>query len=149
MQVAEQIVRLLKGEAVQMAVNAPILPPEAMAEIEPFIPLMTIMGSFFIQLFGGRIKSIDINYSGEISAHPVTPLTTALLIGFLQVILKTNINYVNAPPIAKQRGIKIEESMSKSASIYRNLITVGFTTEESRHTLAATLFEGKKCVLCR
>ena len=143
-QVAEQFVRLFKGEPVQMAVNAPILPPEAMAEVEPFIPLMNIMGSFYMQLFGGRIKSVDITYSGEVSDYPAAPMTTALLIGLLQVILKTNVNYVNAPPIAKQRGIKVEENKSKSASIYRSLITVRIVTEEGAATIAGTLFEGSE-----
>ncbi len=143
-QVAEQFVRLFKGEPVQMAVNAPILPPEAMAEVEPFIPLMNMMGSFYMQLFGGRIKAVDITYSGEVSLHPVAPMTTALLIGLLQVILKSNVNYVNAPPIAEQRGISIEEHKSKNTSIYRSLITVKVTTEEGSATIAGTLFEGSE-----
>lgn len=141
-QVAEQFVRLFRGEQVQMAVNAPILPPEVMAEIEPFIPLMRTLGSFFMQCFGGRIKALEINYSGEVSVHPVAPLTTALLIGLLQVILKSNVNYVNAPPMARQRGIKIEETTGSKSPIYRNLITVKFTTDEGTHTIAGTIFEG-------
>ncbi len=143
-QVAEQFVRFFKGMPVQMAVNAPILPPEVMAEIEPFIPLMKILGSFFIQFFGGRIKMLEINYSGEVAAHPVAPLTTALLIGLLQVMLKNNVNYVNAQPLARQRGIKIEETTSSKSPIYRNLITVKFTTDEGMHSLAGTIFEGSE-----
>lgn len=141
-QVAEQFVRLFKGEPVQMAVNAPILPPETMKEVEPFIPLMTAIGSFYMQFFGGRVKSVELTYSGEISDNPSSPLTTAFLIGMLQVMLKTSVNYVNAPPIAKQRGINIEENMSKGASIYRNLITARVTTEEGSAVIAGTLVEG-------
>ncbi|HAP31964.1 MAG TPA: phosphoglycerate dehydrogenase [Firmicutes bacterium] len=143
-QVAEQFVRLFRGEPVQMAVNAPILPPETMAELKPFIPLMTVMGSFFMQFFGGRVKHVAINYSGEISAQPVAPLTTALLIGLLQVVLKSDVNYINALPTAKQRGIKIEESTSKSVPIYRSLITAKVTTEEGTHIVGGTVFEGKE-----
>ena len=141
-QVAEQFVRLFKGEPVQMALNAPILPSEAMAEVEPFVPLMHIMGSFYMQFFNGRIKLVDITYSGEVSVPPAAPMTTSLLIGLLQVILKTNVNYVNAPSIARQRGITVKENKSNSASIYRSLITVKITSEEGSTTIAGTLFEG-------
>lgn len=143
-QVAEQFVRLFREEPVQMAVNAPILPPEAMAELKPFIPLMNAMGSFFMQFFGGRIKHVAITYSGEVSAWPVAPLTTALLVGLLQVILKSDVNYINALPMAKKRGIKIEESTNKNAPVYHNQITARITTEEGTHTIGGTIFEGKE-----
>jgi D-3-phosphoglycerate dehydrogenase len=96
-QVAEQIAHVFRGEPVHMAVNAPVLPPEVMAEVGSFIPLMHTMGSFHMQVFNERVERIEVIYSGEIASYPVTPLTTALLIGFLRFILKSNVNFVNAP----------------------------------------------------
>ncbi len=141
-QVADQIVHVLRGEPVHMAVNVPVLPPEVLAEVEPFIPLMRTMGSFYMQVYNGRVEKIEVTYSGEIAEYPVTPLTTALIIGFLRVMLNSNVNFVNAPLIARQRGIKVNETTSKSASIFNNLITVEVTTSEQTFTLAGTLFEG-------
>lgn len=141
-QVAEQITHVLKGEPVHMAVNAPVLPPEVMAEVEHFIPLMDTMGSFYMQVFNGRVEKIEVTYNGEIAAYPVTSLTTALLIGFLRFMLKSNVNFVNAPLLARQRGIKVNEICSKSAASFHNLISVKVFTGQKSHTIAGTLFEG-------
>lgn len=140
-QVAEEMVNFLKGEPIHMAVNVSVLPPEILTEVEPFIPLMKTLGSFYMQVFDGRIESIEITYSGNIAEYPVTPLTTALLIGFLRVMLNSNINFVNAPIIARQRGIKVKEITSKDISNYNNLITVKVkTSSEQTFTVAGTLF---------
>ncbi|MGI5876304.1 MAG: phosphoglycerate dehydrogenase [Dethiobacteria bacterium] len=141
-QVAEQIVHVLKGEPVLMAVNVDVSPPEVLAEVEPYITLMKTLGSFYMQVFNGSVEEIEVTYSGGIAEYPVGPLTTALLIGFLQVMLNNNINFVNAPVIAKSRGIKIRELTSKTTSIYQNLVTVKVTTSKGSFTIAGTLFEG-------
>ena len=139
-QVAEEMVNFLKGEPIHMAVNVSVLPPEILTEMEPFIPLMQTLGNFYMQVFDGRVESIEISYSGEIAEYPVTPLTNALLIGILRVMLKSNINFVNAPIIARQRGIKVKESTAKDTSIYNNLVTVKVKTSNQDYTLAGTLF---------
>ncbi len=141
-QVADQIVHVLKGEPVDMAVNVFVIPQEVLSEVEPFIPLMKTLGSFYMQVFDGRVEKIEIIYSGDISEHPVTTLTSALLIGFLRVMLNSTVNFVNAPIIARNRGIQVEETRSKRTSIFHNLVTVNVTTGEGVFTLAGTVFEG-------
>jgi len=142
-QVAEQFAHVFKGEPVHMAVNVPVLPPELMAEVEPFIPLMETMGNFYMQIFNGRVEKIEVTYNGEIASYPLTSLTTALLIGFLRFMLKSNVNFVNAPLLARQRGIKVNEISSKSAASFHNLISVKVFTGGTSQTIAGTLFEGK------
>ncbi|NMB35927.1 MAG: phosphoglycerate dehydrogenase [Firmicutes bacterium] len=139
-QVAEEIMHVLKGEPLHMAVNAPVLPPKLMSEIEPFVPLMKILGNFYMQIFNGRIENIEITYSGSIAEYPVTSLTTALLIGFLRVMLNSNVNFVNAPLIAEQRGIKVQEITSKGDSIFNNLISVKVTADGKTSSVAGTIF---------
>jgi len=141
-QVAEEIIHFLNDEPLHMAVNVPLLPPDVLSEVTPFIPLMKIMGSFYMQVFDGRVEMIEITYSGEIAKYPVTSLTTALLMGFLRVMMNSNVNFVNAPLLAKQRGIKVKENTSTDASIFHNLIKVKVKTGEGVFTIAGTLFEG-------
>lgn len=141
-QVAEEIIHFLNDEPLHMAVNVPLLPPDVLSEVAPFIPLMKIMGSFYMQVFDGRVESIEITYNGEIARYPVTSLTTALLMGFLRVMLSSNVNFINAPLLAKQRGIKVKEITSTEASIFHNLIKVKVKTDEGTFTIAGTLFEG-------
>ena len=72
-QVAEQIAHFFKGEPVNMAVNAPVLPSELLAEVEPFIPLMETLGSFYMQVFNGRVEKIEVTYSGEVASFQLHP----------------------------------------------------------------------------
>lgn len=139
-QVAEQVVNALIGEPLVSAVNVPVIPPETLADVRPFIPLMKTLGSFYTQVFNGQIESVEVFYSGEIANYPVTPLTNSLLIGLLSVILQETVNYVNAPLIAKQRGIKVREVVSKTVDNFTNLITVNVKTSEGTRTIAGTLF---------
>ncbi len=139
-QVAEQVVKALYGEPLISAVNVQVIPPETMAEILPFIPLMKAMGSFYSQVFNGQIETVDIIYSGQIAGFPVTPLTNSLLIGLLSSILNESINYVNVPLVTRQRGIIVREITSKSVESFTNLITVEIKTKEGTHTIAGTLF---------
>ncbi|MDW7650751.1 MAG: phosphoglycerate dehydrogenase [Bacillota bacterium] len=139
-QVAEQVLNALTGEPLVSAVNVPVIPPETLADVKPFIPLMKTLGSFYTQVFNGQVESVDILYSGEIANYPVTPLTNSFLIGLLSVILHETINYVNAPLIAKQRGIKVREVASKTVENFTNLITVTIKTSEGTRTISGTLF---------
>jgi len=139
-QVAEQVANALLGEPLVSAVNVPVIPPETLADVKPFIPLLKKLGSFYTQVFNGQVEAVEILYSGEIANYPVTPLTNSFLIGLLSVILQETVNYVNAPVIAKQRGIKVREVVSKTVENFTNLITVTIKTADGTQTIAGTLF---------
>lgn len=142
-QVAEQVLNALYGGPLVSAVNMPIIPPETMSVFRPFVPLMRTLGSLYTQLFDGKVEKLEIIYGGEISGYPVSTLTTSFLIGMLSVILKETVNYVNAPLIAKQRGIKIREITSSTADNFTNLVTVHVKTGDGVKTLAGTIFNDK------
>ncbi|NLM45928.1 MAG: ACT domain-containing protein, partial [Firmicutes bacterium] len=139
-QVADQVLKALYDEPLVSAVNVPVIPPETMAAVTPFVPLMKTLGSFYTQLFNGQIEQVELVYSGEIANYTVSALTTSFLIGLLSVILGESVNYVNAPVIAKQRGIKVREVTSTTVENYTNLVTANIKTSEGTHTVAGTLF---------
>jgi len=142
-QVADQVLRALQGDHVVTAVNVPTLLPEVLSEVEHFLPLMRMMGSFYMQLYGGAVEKVEIHYSGEIAEKPVTPLTTSCLIGMLQVITGEQVNFVNASHIAGSRGIHVKETLSSSVENFANLITLTVTGEGESKVLAGTLFGEK------
>jgi len=139
-QVAEQVINYLVGDPIVAAVNVPIIPPETQKFVEPFVPLMKMLGSFYNQVFDGQVEGVEIVYNGEIANYPVTSLTNSFLIGFLSEILHDTVNYVNAPVLAKQRGIKVREVVSKDVENFANLITVNVITNEGTQTVAGTIF---------
>lgn len=139
-QVAEQVVLALQGEPVVSAVNMPAMLPEAMAEVKPFLPLMKLLGEFYIQVFGGQIEEIELEYGGAVADFPVAPLTTSCLTGLLSHILGEKVNFVNAPVIARGRGIKVKETTSHNVENFTNLVTLTVKSGSSTNTLSGTIF---------
>ncbi len=140
--VAEEIIAALRGELVKNAVNIPSLRPDILKAIRPFLNLAEKMGRFHAQLLSGRIKRVEITYSGELADKPVSPITTALIKGILDTILQERVNFVNAMIVAKNRGIEVNETKSDREEDYSSLMTVKVIASQSQHELAGTLFQG-------
>jgi D-3-phosphoglycerate dehydrogenase len=138
--VAKGIIAALKGEPIATAVNMAPIQSHVLEVIRPYFNLAEKMGCLGINLADGRINAVDVEYNGEISEVDCKMLTTAVIKGLLNSILTEHINYVNAPGVAKFRGIKIREVKSKEAANFANLITVRVHTEKKVHTVAGTLF---------
>ncbi len=139
LQVSEQVVKALQGEAIVSAVNVPALMPEAREALEPFLPLMRIMGSFYLQMFGGSVDEIELIYSGEITGKPLAPLTISCLIGFFRHIIGDGVNWVNAPYIARARGISVRETSTTEEKNYSNLVTMSARSGTEEHHISGTL----------
>ncbi len=139
-QVAEQVALALRGEPVISAVNLPAMLPEVMDKVKPFLPLMKLLGSFYIQLFGGQIEEVELEYAGTLAAIPVNPLTRACLMSILSYILGEQVNYVNAPLIARSRGIKVRETVNANLENFTNMAVLTVKSAGAVHTLGGTLF---------
>ncbi|HSW35419.1 MAG TPA: phosphoglycerate dehydrogenase [Candidatus Limnocylindrales bacterium] len=139
MQVSEQVIKALRGEPIVSAVNVPALMPETRAVLEPFLPLLKVMGSFYMQMFGGSVDELEITYSGEIASMPLAPLTISCLIGFLYGIVGDGVNWVNAPYIARARGITVKESSISEVKNYSNLVTLTAKSGDRVHNVSGTL----------
>jgi D-3-phosphoglycerate dehydrogenase len=81
-----------------------------------------------------------VEYSGEILNYNVAPITIAMLKGILTPILNENVNYINAPVVAKERGIKVIESKSSEVKDYTSMISVTLTTSQETISAAGALF---------
>ncbi len=137
---AQQMVDALKKGILRNAVNVPMVEPEAMEEIRPYLELAEKLGSLEGQLAQGHVVRVKVNYSGEVLDHDVQPMTVALLKGLLEPFLKETVNYVNAPLLAKRRGIKVVETKSSETQDFTNLISVELETSKLRSSAAGSLF---------
>lgn len=141
LQVAEQIVDYLKNGTIKNAINAPSVEPEVLQQIQPYLTLAEKMGKFISQLSGKRAVKLHIKYSGTVLDYPSQPITTAIVKGFLEPTSDTPVNYVNALPKAKGRGIEIIELKSTSLVQFVNLITVQADLEDgTSNSISGTLF---------
>ncbi|MFO7446116.1 MAG: phosphoglycerate dehydrogenase [Ignavibacteriaceae bacterium] len=139
-QIAEQIVDLFKIKAVRGAVNAAAVEALGNKDVAPFVKLAESLGSLHSQLINGQLKKININYSGELLHNFNTLLSAAVLKGFLSKKMTELVNFINAPYLAKQMGIVINETKSGANSNYTNLMTVDCVTEKEERSLAGTVF---------
>jgi D-3-phosphoglycerate dehydrogenase len=111
-----------------------------MTAIAPYLSLAEKLGQFHAQIISGGIQEVNIEYSGEILKFDVAPVTIALLKGILTPILNENVNYINAPVIAKERGINVKESKSNASGDYRSMIALTMKTSDGETVTAGALF---------
>lgn len=141
--VAEQIVDILAGKPARYAVNAPMLAPETLKVVGPYMAVGEAAGSIATQLVTGKLTSIEIEYYGEIAEHDVTPLRAAVIRGLLKPISEQTVNMVNANLIAQSRGWNIEERQRTSHEVFLNLLHVKVGTSETEVTVGGTVEHGQ------
>jgi D-3-phosphoglycerate dehydrogenase len=147
--IAEQIADYLLSGAVRNAVNVPSVSDEVLAKIGPYITLGEMLGSLHMQISKGGVQEVAIEYSGDIAEQHVSPVTVAFLKGLFTPILQDAVNFVNAPLIAKERGIKVIESKSTCSADFTSLVKVTVKTTEGENMLAGTVFGTKEPRLVR
>ncbi|MGM0428307.1 MAG: phosphoglycerate dehydrogenase [Thermodesulfobacteriota bacterium] len=138
--VAQQIIAYLLHGTVKNAVNVPSISAELMTVLRPYATLLERMGAFQSQLAESAVVEARVQYSGNVVDYDVTPLTTAMLKGLLTPILKYDVNFVNAPYIAADRGIKVVESKSKTSEDFASLVKLTVKTLEGEHIVSGTIF---------
>ncbi len=138
--IAHQIAAYFATGEIKGAVNFPSVSAEVMFTIRPYLALAEKLGTFQAQLLTGAIQEVNIEYSGESLNHNVAPITISLIKGLLAPILTETINYINAPVIAKERGIKVVESKSTEVKDYTNMIKLTVKTSKETSTTAGAVF---------
>ena len=136
--VAEQIRDVLSGGFARSAVNLPAMKAETIAEVKPFMTLAAILGTVAGQLAEGKMQEIQIEAKGELAKKNTDPLTVAVLKGVLSSSLE-GVNFVNAPILAKSRGIKIIESKSFDTGDYVEELKITLRTDKNTKVLSGTL----------
>ncbi|GAC1564912.1 MAG: phosphoglycerate dehydrogenase [Ktedonobacteraceae bacterium] len=122
--VVEQIVSVMHGGFPRAAVNAPLILPETLKMLRPYMRLIEQMGRLYTQLQPGPLNKIEISYSGDIANYDLRPLQAALIKGLLESVSDAHVNMINAQLLAKQRGLEITEQKSTTSTAFTNLITV-------------------------
>lgn len=136
--VAEQIRDVLNGGLARSAVNLPAMRAETIALVKPFMGLAQNLGAVAAQLSDGGIQEILIEAKGELAKKNTEPLVVSVLKGVLSQAVE-GVNFVNAPIIAKARGIKIIESKSVETGDYIEELTVTIKTDKGKKLVSGTL----------
>jgi D-3-phosphoglycerate dehydrogenase len=140
-QAAEQVVAALTGGAVTTAVNVPAIKAEDLEVLGPYVPLCTALGRLAITLAeGSSVDRIEVELLGRIADRDTRPLATATLLGVLQGHTEEDVNAVNAPAVAEERGIEVVETKTASARDFENLVRVTVHAGDTKERVVGTTF---------
>ncbi len=143
-QAAEQIVAALTGGAVTTAVNVPAVAGEDLEALGPFLALAVQLGRIATVLSEGTsIDGVEVEYLGRIAERDTRFLTVQVLKGVLMGRTEEEVNDVNAPSLAEERGISITETNSERAVDFTDLVRVTVVSGEERTRVVGTVF-GRK-----
>lgn len=112
-EIAEAVISALKGELTSSVVNAPMVAPEVLKELQPFVTLAEGLGRAAVQLVADSgFTDISITYSSSRGDLLDTRLLRATVVkGILEQISTSKVNIVNADLLAKKRGLRIVETV--------------------------------------
>ncbi len=139
-QAAEQVVAALTGGVVSSAVNVPAIPAEDMEVLGPFVPLCRSLGRIAVALSeGSSIDRVQTEFLGRVADRDTRLLSIQALLGVLQGHTEEDVNEVNAPTIADERGIEVSETKRSSARDYTDLIRVTVSSSDTAVRVVGTV----------
>jgi D-3-phosphoglycerate dehydrogenase len=141
--VVVQIIDVFNGCSPRYAVNAPLVSAEVMTILAPFIKVGTALGRMVSQLIEGQMKTIRINYEGEISNCDSKVLKAAVLGGILEGVSEERVNLINADFLAAQRGLTVVEQKSATCANYASMINVEVATSKGKITVSGTVLRNE------
>jgi len=121
---ADQVRRALTGGVVTNAVNIAAVRPEEMEALVPFVPLCERLGRLAQGLGNGSVDRVAAEFRGRIAEHDTRLLGIAVLVGILSGHTEEQVNLVNAPAVAEQRGIELTELKDVVSDEFTELVTV-------------------------
>lgn len=138
-QIAEQVVAALKGKEIVGGVNADIIALAMKTDVKPYLTLAEILGKLLVQLKDGHLQSVTLRISGEVLNESSRALSAAILKGIFSYGLEESVNYLNAPLIARERGLKVNVTQGDADNVYTHLLSVEYITEKETRTLSGTV----------
>lgn len=141
--IARQVAEFLTEGVAHNAVNAPPVTGETLREIGPYIRLAEKIGSFLAQRSSTPLRTLELAVSGELARSDASHVRLGLLVGVLSHGSETPINFVNAPRLAEERGLKLLETREETGN-YTSLVRVRARSKrstggEEAHEVAGTV----------
>ena len=139
LQVAEQLSDYLVNGGVTNALNMPSLSAEEAPKLRPYMELAEKLGSLVGQLAHGNLPKISIEVEGAAAQLNQKPISAAVLAGLMGQYSDT-VNMVNAPYLARERGMEVREIRNEKEGVYHTLVRVTVETSQGDRSVAGTLF---------
>jgi D-3-phosphoglycerate dehydrogenase len=138
-QVAEQMSDFLLLGGVSNAINMPSLSAEEAPRLRPYMALADKLGRLVGQIVGEDVRSVDVEVEGAAAELNMKPITGAVLAGLMGTYSQS-VNMVNAPVLAKERGLDLREIRHDREGDYHTLVAVTAGTADGARRVEGTLF---------
>lgn len=139
-EVADNVIAFLTSGMAPNALNVPAVAPDVLRRLGPFLDLATRLGLFLAQVLEGPLETAQVLCRGQAGEGGAEPVTAAFLKGLLTPVLSDRVNAVNAPALARERGIRVMTSTTAETQDFTDLIAVEIAGPWGRHVLEGTLF---------
>ncbi|MEX1275032.1 MAG: phosphoglycerate dehydrogenase [Bacteroidota bacterium] len=139
-QIGHQVADALKERGISGAVNAEAVQLAMRKELKPYVALAEKLGSLQAQVMTGQLKKISVACSGAFLTQSMELITAAVLKGIFSHLMSEPVNLVNAPVIAKEMGVIIDEERESDNEAYAHLITLKYETTNESRRFAGTVF---------
>ena len=140
---AQQLVEALRGGEVRNAINAPGFDQALPDVLRPYTELARRVGTVLTGITPGAMSKVEVVYRGAIAEMNVAPITTYLLVGLLGPHMDVPVNVINAPVLAEQRGIEVQQITSAKIREFANLMEVTVHTDQMKRSAMGTIFGNK------
>jgi D-3-phosphoglycerate dehydrogenase len=147
--IAHQIADFLIEGTIRHAVNIPALSVKELETLGPHLALGEKLGQLAAQLIGEAPTNVRVSFAGESAKLNSEPIIASVLRGLLSGFLAQKLNYVNAPYLARERGITVTETRSRETTDYVNTLTVAVSTRNGNHEVAGAVIGNRALRLVR
>jgi len=143
-QAAEQLIDALTTGHYRNALNIISVTPEEMEALRPYCELARRLGESAGYLNRGRPRSIQVTCAGELAERNTAPVVSYGVVGVLQSMMGNSVNIVSAPHLARERGVKVTASSSRTQEAgFTDLVVLTLVTDAGQTELAGTVFGNK------
>ena len=143
--VARSVRLALEGEFVPDAVNVQA-GGVVVEQVRPALSLVERLGRVFTGLAGGVAASVEVEVRGELSAYDVSVLQLAALKGVFAGVVEEQVTFVNAPALARERGVEVALVTATESPDFRSLLTVRGVLPDGRTVSVSGTLSGTRQV---
>ncbi len=136
-EIAEQVAAYLTTGEISNSINVPAVPAEMAPVLGPYLKLATCLGEFLGQVETLSPRVVEIEFGGEVAELPHAPIVNAALAGVLDKFLENEVNPVNAPLVAADRGIEVRRETTSGKSRFATLVSIKVAGAGGETALAA------------
>ena len=139
-EIAEQVVDALRGHRIENGVNLALPPGLDFERVSPYLDLAAKIGRLQHAMADDKIEAVELELYAEDAEELMRPVASAILKGILDEVMPGRVNFVNAPILARDAGLKISRSVGLGRADYLNQITCRISWEAGERTVSGVVF---------